>query len=193
MDAPLRNTAGDAVWDQRSIANAFLLEHFALTGRYPTAPWLSRALFILETTSLMRTGSPAMYGWFEAWQRGPVQPVVAMEFREFGLSPIGRLGMVRVPFEAPRLAGRCDDEQILSTVHAVTSAHATSPQWLLDGICCAPKGAWSATVEEAKHRCVLGMRVTHALMRERAKSMMCHVQKPRGWRKVPDRQFGCSA
>lgn len=76
-------------YDPRSVANYILIvrQHF---GYETTQLELQKLLFFCHGTHLVRHGTPLIDGYFEAWEHGPVHPLIYREFCEFGRSPITR-------------------------------------------------------------------------------------------------------
>lgn len=73
--------------DPRSIANYILLirQHF---GYQTTQLELQKLLYFCHGTHLVRHGQPLVDGFFEAWDHGPVHPLIYREFNEFGRESI---------------------------------------------------------------------------------------------------------
>lgn len=75
--------------DARSVANYILVvrRHF---GFDTTNLELQKLLFFCHAKFLTKYGRKLLDGNFEAWEHGPVHPIIYREFKEFGSSPIVR-------------------------------------------------------------------------------------------------------
>ncbi|WP_425594870.1 type VI toxin-antitoxin system SocA family antitoxin [Phaeobacter italicus] len=75
--------------DSRSVANYILVvrKHF---GFDTTNLELQKLLFFCHGKFLVKYGRKLSDGNFEAWEHGPVHPIIYREFKEFGSKPISR-------------------------------------------------------------------------------------------------------
>lgn len=73
--------------DPRSVANYILTvrKHF---GYDTTQLELQKLLYFCHGTHLVRYGEPLVQGYFEAWDHGPVHPLIYREFHSFGRESI---------------------------------------------------------------------------------------------------------
>ena len=69
--------------DPRSVAN-LLVEFSNEIGRPVTPLSLQKILYFIHGQFLITTGEPLIEGYFEAWQYGPVHPLVYDAFKKFG-------------------------------------------------------------------------------------------------------------
>jgi uncharacterized phage-associated protein len=79
--------AASPPYDARAVAN-LLLEY----GREQGAPLsnltLQKVLYFAHGLFLTRQGGPLVQGYFEAWEHGPVHPLIYHTFKDFGGRPI---------------------------------------------------------------------------------------------------------
>jgi uncharacterized phage-associated protein len=73
--------------DPRSVANLVIEEAMA-RGRPITHLSLQKILYFIQGKYLMETGLPLMSGFFEAWQYGPVHPLIYDSFKDRGAKPL---------------------------------------------------------------------------------------------------------
>jgi len=74
-------------FDARGIAN-LLLEYAEQQGAPLSNLSLQKVLYFAHGLYLTRYGCPLVDGYFEAWENGPVHPLVYSSFKENGSAPI---------------------------------------------------------------------------------------------------------
>lgn len=94
-------------FDARSVAN-LLLELGRTQGSPLSNLSLQKVLYFAHGLYLTRFGVPLVDGYFEAWENGPVHPLIYHAFKQYGSSeiaaPADRLDLKarkRVPIEPP--------------------------------------------------------------------------------------------
>lgn len=73
--------------DPRSVSN-FILDTRKFLGAQTTSLELQKILYFCHARYLVTEQKPLVSGNFEAWQYGPVHPVIYKAFREFSGNPI---------------------------------------------------------------------------------------------------------
>lgn len=116
----------------------------------------------------MKTKSPLVSGYFEAWNYGPVHPAVYKSFKQFGNAQIdspatkvdlrtGEISVVEVPTE---------QEVLLITRRVVSSLEHLSPGQLVK-LSHAKDGPWDEVYRRSKSEHMLGLRISNEAIRER--------------------------
>ena len=82
------------VHDPRAVAN-FIIDTRRFLGGNTTALELQKILYFCHGSYLVGTGSPLVAGSFEAWEHGPVHPLVYHTFKDFRDTPLKRRASVR--------------------------------------------------------------------------------------------------
>lgn len=73
--------------DPRSVAN-LVIEEAKLRGKPVTNLSLQKILYFIQGRYLIETAEPLMSGYFEAWQYGPVHPLIYDAFKYRGAEPL---------------------------------------------------------------------------------------------------------
>jgi uncharacterized phage-associated protein len=136
-------------FDPRAIAN--LLLDLAERRQMPvTNLALQKLLYFAHALFLIEKKRPLLSGYFEAWQYGPVQPVVYKAFKESGKNPI------------TTRANRLDIASgVSSSIPAPRSDEATE---IVERV--AP---WDYIVNKGKTSVAFGMRIPDNVIEERFK------------------------
>ena len=156
--------------DPRSIANLLLDEADRLAINVTNLS-LQKLLYFAHGLSLIETGKPLVSGYFEAWQHGPVHPLVYRSFKDAGRAHIAfRAKGVDVLTGRDRSLPLIDDPQALRFILKVLIAYGRlSPGSLID-VTHARGGPWDFIVKKAEHSVVLGMRIPDDVISERFKN-----------------------
>ena len=157
-------------YDPRSIAN-LLLDEAARLAITVTNLSLQKLLYFAHGLSLIEDGRPLVDGYFEAWQHGPVHPLVYRTFKDAGRAPISfRAKGVDILTGQSRSLPVIDDPQALRFTLKVLIAYGRlSPGSLID-VTHAKGGPWDFIVKRAEHSVVLGMRIPDDVILERFKN-----------------------
>ena len=146
-------------YDPRSIANYILTVrmHF---GYVTTQLELQKLLYFCHGQFLSRFGAPLIDGYFEAWEHGPVHPLIYKEFREFGAQPITKrsIGTNLITGERRMVAAPKDKQiQILIAETVLQLRHLSASQ--LREKSHAPGGPWHSVWQTAKTNVASGVRI----------------------------------
>ena len=163
--------------DPRSIANLLLDE----AGRLAIAVTnlsLQKLLYFAHGLSLIEAGKPLVSGYFEAWQHGPVHPLVYRAFKDAGRTPIRiRAKGVDVVTGQSKALPVVDNPQALRFILKVLIAYGRlSPGSLID-VTHAKDGPWDYIVRRSRHSVVLGMRIPDEVISERFKNHLMSVNE----------------
>ena len=168
-------------YDPRSIANLLLDEADRLAIAVTNLS-LQKLLYFAHGLSLIEDGKPLMSGYFEAWQHGPVHPLVYRAFKNAGRKPIWFRGKgVDVLTGQSRELPVIDNPQALRFILKVLIAYGRlSPSSLID-VTHAKDGPWDFIVGKSRHSVVLGMRIPDDVISERFKKhvMSVNTKTPR--------------
>jgi len=154
-------------YDPRSIANYILMvrRHF---GYQTTQLELQKILYFVYGTYLLKYKRKLVDGYFEAWDHGPVQPLIFREFTEFGKKPITRkaqatnllTGEVRA-VDAPRSPlVRSHIAEIVLQLRTLSASQLREKSH-------ARGGPWSTVVEQGKINLASSLRIPDAVISDR--------------------------
>jgi uncharacterized phage-associated protein len=154
-------------FDPRSVAN-LLLEIADEQKRPVTNLALQKLLYFAHAIFLVETGKPLVSGTFEAWQYGPVHPVVYKAFQEAGDQPIGSRADRRdvltgrqSPLPAP------GEQSIRDLCVRIMSSYGRMTAGRLVDISHAKNAPWHYIVNKAKTSLALGLRIPDNVIVER--------------------------
>lgn len=145
--------------DARAIANEVLLRAWD-EGLELTQIDIQKICYFLHGHHLRDHGQPLIQTEFEAWDHGPVQRVTYDAFKKFGAEPIDELStgfdpVKRVPREIPRVT----DNAAISTIETYLYLYLEVPSFGLVDMTHAPGTPWSKTIENARTKVNIGMRI----------------------------------
>ncbi len=148
-------------YDPRAVANLLLdLAAKDHDGPIPISNLaLQKLLYFAHAHFLIRTETPLVQGYFEAWKYGPVHPAVYQAFKSEGDRPImGRAEARNVMTGETWPLAPPDDAAVRRLVGDILRSYGhLSPGRLID-ITHAPKGPWATVVNKAKTSIALGLR-----------------------------------
>lgn len=146
--------------DPRTVAN-FILRTRRHLGLDTTNLEMQKILFFCHSNYLLAFGRRLVLGHFEAWQYGPVHPIVYRSFKAFEGAPIQHEAEGVDPFtKKPIGLGSISDlDQRQTVMSTVANLSKLSAGQLVD-LSHRRDGAWSKTVEDARSGGALGMRIT---------------------------------
>jgi uncharacterized phage-associated protein len=161
--------AGWRPFDPRAIAN--LLLDLAERRQMPvTNLALQKLLYFAHALFLIEKKRPLLSGYFEAWQYGPVQPVVYKAFKDAGKNPITTrankldiISGVSSSIPTPR-----SDEATEIVERVVMSYGKLTPGRLID-IAHAKNAPWDYIVNKGKTSVAFGLRIPDNVIEERFK------------------------
>ena len=126
--------------------------------------------------SLIEDGKPLVSGYFEAWQHGPVHPLVYRTFKDAGRAPISiRAKGVDILTGQSRSLPAVDDPQAIRFILKVLIAYGRLSAGSLINVTHAKDGPWDYTVRRSRHSTVLGMRITDDVILERFRNHMVSI------------------
>ena len=159
------NAWGRGPFDARSVANRLLDEADRLNIEITNLS-LQKLLYFSHGFSLLEYGEPLVAGYFEAWDHGPVHPLVYRSFKKAGRGPISfRVEGVDAMTGTPRPLPEVASPQALSLIWKVLSGYTRSSLSILLDISHARGGGpWHFVMAKAEHSPVVGMRITNDVM-----------------------------
>lgn len=168
-------TEQEVGFDARAIANLFL-EQAEPLGIHLTNLSLQKLVYFAHGLMWSRYRRPLVDGYFEAWEFGPVHPVLYGAFKGNGRAPIaapatrtdlrtGGVSMVPPP----------SDALAIRVVREVLGALGNQPATQLVNLSHAKGGPWDAVVNERGTRPSIGLRIPDSIIRERFNRHMMAV------------------
>ena len=156
-------------YDARAVAN-LILDEAQHKRRTVSNLSLQKLLYFSHGLYLMRHGQPLVTGYFEAWQFGPVHPVVYEAFKGAGDQLIDFRATRRdLVSQSVSEIEKIDDPDCRSTVSQVIDAYGSLSPGRLVELSHAPNAPWAFIVDNSKVRPMLGLRITDNVIRERFK------------------------
>ncbi|MEL6913652.1 MAG: type II toxin-antitoxin system antitoxin SocA domain-containing protein [Pseudomonadota bacterium] len=154
-------------YDPRAVANYILIvrQHF---GYQTTQLELQKLLYFCHGLYLVRFNEALVEGYFEAWDHGPVHPLIYREFRDFGSMPISRRSSSTnlitgesklIPPPAEQRAKTLIAETVLQLRNLTASQLRKKSH--VNG------GAWHSIKESAKVNLASQVRIPDSVIRER--------------------------
>lgn len=154
-------------YDARAVANLLLAA--MQDRRLPVSNLpLQKLLYFAHGIMLTRHGEPLVDGYFEAWEFGPVHPLVYGSFKGFGSSAItapatrrdlrtGEVGAIAPP----------NDERVDAIVDQVVASLGRQRAGRLVHISHAAGGPWDVVANQTGTGTRYGLRISDILIRER--------------------------
>ena len=166
-------------YDARSVANLLLDEADRLSIEVTNLS-LQKLLYFGHGFSLVEHRRPLVIGYFEAWDHGPVHPLVYHSFKGAGRNPITfRVGGLDAMTGAFRRLSEITSPQALSLVWKVLTGYDRSSLSILLDIAHARGGPWHFVMKKAEHSPVVGMRITNDIILERFRRQVVGVNNQR--------------
>ena len=173
------------LYDPRAVAN-FILRSRKLMRLETTQIEVQKLLFFAYESYLIGTGKRLVKGYFEAWQFGPVHPVVYRAFKHYRGSPIQELATAFDPLTGQQTEIKpISDPSALRHINEIVSRFSGFSGGQLIDISHHPEGPWQATVDKARTSVALGMRITDTVILE------CMNQRRRLGREPPKKYEVC--
>ena len=170
----------NAPYDPRAVANKLLdLADIIGAGDMPITPLaLQKLLYLVHFRFLAATGQAAVKGSFEAWQYGPVHPVVYNAFSEFGRNPITARarGKDLITGEDRALDIPTDKTLHQIIVQVLSSVGYMSARRLVD-LSHAPNGPWDYIWKKIQAGTALTRHIPNNVTLERGRFMMVDANK----------------
>ena len=148
-------------FDPRSVANTVL--SVADDYQLPvTHLGLQKILYFLHGQFLTRYGDPLVTGYFEAWQYGPVHPVIYASFKDHGAKQIDRRATRRdlMTGEIQPVAEVADSEVRLFIIKTSLQYLAMNPGRLVD-LSHAKGSPWDYLTQTDDGKRKFGVRITN--------------------------------
>lgn len=178
---PHRIASNDTGYDARAVANA-LLDKAAAAGMEVTNLSLQKLVYFAHGLMLTRHGRSLVDGYFEAWEHGPVHPVLYGAFKHAGRQPISERARRR-DFHAGgggAVVGAPLDRQADAALDDVLTALGHQPAWRLRAISHAPDGPWDHVVnKKGTPGTRLGLRISDTVVVERFSRHLLVVGSPK--------------
>ena len=163
------NMSGDGPFDARSVANLLLDEADRLDIEITNLS-LQKLLYFCHGFSLLEHGGPLVAGYFEAWDHGPVHPLVYRSFKSAGSDPISfRVDGVDALTGATKTLPQVTSPLVLSLIWKVLSGYIRSSLSILLDISHARGGPWHFVMAKSEYSPVVSMRITNDVILERFK------------------------
>ena len=154
-------------YDPRAVAN-LLLDDADRKGLSVSHLPLQKFLYFAHGYSLVQYRRPLVFGFFEAWQYGPVHPLVYDAFQTAGDRAITFRATAVDPLTGgPASLQEVSDPLVHRAVSRVLDAYGETSVGVLLDVAHAKGGAWDVVVQRSKTRVVLGMRISNELIVER--------------------------
>jgi uncharacterized phage-associated protein len=153
------------MYDPRAIANC-IIEFAGERGISCSNLKLQKLLYFVHGTWLVKYNEPLCIGAFEAWQHGPVHPVVYEAFRSFGSENIFSRASAFDPISRTRSEiPMPNDIRVLDLVRSILSSmgHLSGSQ--LRNLTHAKDGPWSIVVEGAVEKANVGLKIPNDVIR----------------------------
>ncbi|PBB57954.1 MULTISPECIES: type II toxin-antitoxin system antitoxin SocA domain-containing protein [Mesorhizobium] len=153
------------MFDARIIANEVLIRAWEENLQL-TQIDVQKILYFLHGHHLVEHGKPLIKTEFEAWDFGPVQRIVYDEYKRFGDHPIDEMAQKFDPVARTSTAfPRLTDNAAVSTIERHLYNYLEIPSFAMVDLTHRPGTPWSRTVESAKTRVNVGMRIKDDLIR----------------------------
>jgi uncharacterized phage-associated protein len=153
-------------FDPRVIANA-ILDIADDYGYVITHLSLQKLLYFSHGLYLLEYKNPLVSGHFEAWENGPVHPLIYRAFRDSGRAPIrARTSAVDILTGLKRELPQVENQAVMAHLTRVVAFYGKLPAGRLVTISHAPRGPWAVTVNKARKSIALGMRITDVVTSE---------------------------
>lgn len=145
--------------DPRAASNA-LLDEAERLGIPLTNLALQKILYFAHGLHLMETKMPLVSGYFEAWQYGPVQPVVYAAFKAAKDQPISFRASRHDPLTGAAIPlAAVSDHEALSCIRRILALYGRMTPGRLVELSHAKDAPWHFVVDNAKSTMALGLRI----------------------------------
>lgn len=168
---------GSGPYDARAVAN-MLLDR---AGSIPiTHIALQKLLFFAHGYYRLTRGVPLVAGAFEAWDYGPVHPVVYQAFKSAGREPItARASAFDYVSGTLKNLPKPDDPWATEQIDRVLATMGRWPVKRLVDLSHAPRGPWRETVNKNGTGGVLGLQISDSVLVERFRFHMVSLDEDR--------------
>jgi uncharacterized phage-associated protein len=154
-------------YDPRRLAN-LILDFADREGVRVSNLALQKLLYFAHAGYLIKHKRPLVSGVFEAWQLGPVQPVVYTLFKAHGKAPItSRAKRMNFKSGTEESLPEIGDPAVRKYARRFVEEFAHFSSGQLVRMTHAKNGPWDHIVNESKKGAMLGLRISDALISER--------------------------
>jgi len=154
--------------DPRGVCN-LILDEAASRGPITNLA-LQKLLYFAHGIYLIETKRPLVFGYFEAWQHGPVHPTAYAAFKSAENLPINFRARAQNPLTgetSPIL--NPTDKSVIDCVRRVTLTYSRQTPGRLVEMSHAPGGPWHYIVTKARTSMAFGLRIPDNVIVERFK------------------------
>lgn len=163
---PVPSAKANGPWDARGVAN-LLLDRAGQRGVAVSNLALQKLLYFAHGVMLTRHNQPLVDGYFEAWEYGPVHPLLYAAFKNAGRSPIANRAQSRnLKTGETSDVTPPTDLLVLDVVDDVLRAFGDQPPARLVRLSHSKGGPWDVVVNESGTAGRLGLRITDKLILE---------------------------
>ncbi|MGO7484623.1 type VI toxin-antitoxin system SocA family antitoxin [Rhizobium ruizarguesonis] len=154
-------------YDPRAVANLMLDEADRLDIGVSHII-LQKLLYFAHGIYLVRTKTPLVSGYFEAWQYGPVHPAAYKAFKQAGRGPIGFRAAGQNPLTGEqRHIVTPDDSHVVDLLRQVLLTYGKMPAGRLVDLSHAKDSPWEHVVAKARTEVAFGLRIPDTVISER--------------------------
>ena len=153
-------------WDARGVAN-LLLDRAEDRGVAVSNLALQKLLYFAHGVMLTRHGQPLVDGYFEAWEYGPVHPLLYAAFKSAGRTPIANRAQSRnLRTGETAVVAAPTNRLVRDVIDDVLRAFGDQPPARLVRLSHSKGGPWDIVVNESGTEGRLGLRITDILISE---------------------------
>lgn len=153
--------------DPRGVAN-LLLALADEAGVALTNLSLQKLVYFAHGLMIIRHGRPLVDGYFEAWEYGPVHPLLYATFKSAGRGALTQRAVKRdLRTGLTNVAALPEDEESRATVEDVFKALGRQTSTRLVSLSHAKGGPWHEVVNESGTGRGLGLRISDTVIRQR--------------------------
>jgi uncharacterized phage-associated protein len=152
---------------------------------------LQKLLYFAHGIHLMATRRPLVFGYFEAWQHGPVHPAAYSAFKAAGGDPIDFRAYAWNPLTDARHAlPNPTDAAVVECVRRVVQTYSRLTPGRLVELSHARGAPWDFIINKARTSVAFGLRIPDSVILERFKHHKVSVGlEPRKGEPVEDAPF----
>ncbi|USQ96514.1 type VI toxin-antitoxin system SocA family antitoxin [Caulobacter sp. RL271] len=160
-------TSKSAPHDARGVAN-LLLFFAAEAGVALTNLSLQKLVYFAHGLMVVRHGRPLVDGYFEAWEYGPVHPLLYASFKSAGRGVLTQRAVKRdLRTGVTQVAAPPEDPESRAVVEDVFRALGRQSSTRLVNLSHAKGGPWHEVVNESGTRAGLGLRISDMVIKQR--------------------------
>lgn len=154
-------------WDARGVAN-LLIERATLRGISISNLSLQKLVYFAHGLMLTRHGRPLVDGYFEAWEHGPVHPLLYETFKGHGRAAITAAATSRdFRTNSYKVVPAPSDIDSVDVIDEVLRAYGGRSPGYLVHLSHSKGGPWDAVANENGTQSGLGLRITDIIILER--------------------------